>query len=81
MALTSPIFSMTFAIQGPNRIHECLITEILTSMNDFMYRSAFQAQAKKITFQMILGLFYFILHEQGITHGTNTSSVLLRDSY
>ncbi|QVM05903.1 hypothetical protein D8B26_000610 [Coccidioides posadasii str. Silveira] len=56
-----------FAIQGPNGIHDCIVTEVVGGMRYFRDTSIFKACVKKLSLQAIMGLSY--LHSQGVTHG------------
>lgn len=56
-----------FVLEGPNGSHECLVTEVVGSMNEFKFSSGFGAHTKEISFQMLNGLAY--LHSQGVAHG------------
>ncbi|EER28883.1 Protein kinase domain containing protein [Coccidioides posadasii C735 delta SOWgp] len=52
-----------FAIQGPNGIHDCIVTEVVGGMRYFRDTSIFKACVKKLSLQAIMGLSY--LHSQG----------------
>lgn len=56
-----------FTIEGPNGKHECMVTEVLAAMSDFMYTKAFPTYRRKVSRQLLQGLSY--LHERGVTHG------------
>lgn len=68
-----------FTIQGPNGIHECLVTEVVTPAIKIRGAFDFRPTAKKISFQTLLGLSY--LHEKGVAHGGMYSSPLVPEGH
>ena len=63
-----------FTIEGPNGIHDCLVTEVVIGMRDLFHNSlSYEPYMKSLLQQFMAGLAY--LHEQGVTHGgTYTTS-------
>lgn len=53
-----------FTIKGPNGFHECLVTEVLVSLNDHDVRWQCSVDSAR---QIIQG--FAFLHGQGISHG------------
>lgn len=59
-----------FIIEGPNGFHECLVTEVVSPLNDPDVRQYCSFEA---VCQIVEG--FAFLHEEGIAHGGKLSSL------
>ena len=60
----------TLIIEGPNGFHECLVTEVVSPLNDPGVRQYCSFEAVR---QIVEG--FAFLHEEGIVHGGKLSSL------